>query len=81
MIDYASLTLEESLAHTEASALETLSAAKDLLRPLRKLRSAAETGDLAEMDRAIEAAQTALAVLQRRLKETKRVGSLTSTVI
>ena len=72
MIDYASLTLEESLDHTEANALETLSAAKDLLRPLRKLRSAADTGDLAEMDRAIEAAQAALAVLQRRLKETKK---------
>ena len=72
MIDYASLILEESLDHTEANALQTLSAGKDLLRPLRKLRTAAETGDLAEMDRSVAAAQTALAMLQRRLKETKK---------
>ena len=36
MSDNASLTLEQSLAHTEADALETLSAAQDLLRPLRR---------------------------------------------
>ena len=44
MSNNASLTLEQSLAHTEADALETWDVAKDLLRPLRRLRSAAETG-------------------------------------
>ena len=67
-----SVTLEKSLAHTETDALETLSAAKDLLRPLRKLRAAAEKGNLAEIDRSIEAAQAALAVLQQQLNETKK---------
>ena len=52
-----------SLAHTEADALETLSAAKDLLRSLRRLRSAAEKGNLADIDSSIAAAQTALAAL------------------
>ena len=72
MSDNASLTLEQSLAHTEADALETLSAAKNLLRPLRRLRSAAETGNLTEIDSSIAAAQTALAALQRQLNETKQ---------
>ncbi len=68
----ASHSLEQSLAHTEADALETLSAAKDLLRPLRRLRWAAGTGNLTEIDRSIAAAQTALAALQRQLNETKK---------
>ncbi len=72
MSNNASLTLEQSLARTEADALETLSAAKDLLRPLRRLRSAAGTGNLTEIDRSIAAAQTALAALQRQLNETKK---------
>ena len=71
MRNNASLTLEQSLVRTEADALETLSAVKDLLRPLRKLRSAAKTGNLTEIDRSIEVAQTALAVLQRQLNETR----------
>ena len=71
MSDNASLTLEQSLAHTEADALETLSAAQDLLRPLRRLRAAAEKGNLAEIDRSIAAAQAALATLQQQLNETK----------
>ena len=72
MSNNASLTLEQSLAHTEADALETLSAAKDLLSPLRRLRSAAERGNLTEIDRSIAAAQTALVALQRQLDETKK---------
>ena len=68
----ASHNLEQSLAHTEADALETLSAAKDLLRPLRRLCSAAEKGNLTEIEGSIEAAQTALAELQRQLNETKK---------
>ncbi len=68
----ASHSLEQSLAHTETDALETLSVAKDLLRPLRRLRWAAGTGNLTEIDRSIAAAQTALAALQRQLHETKK---------
>ncbi len=72
MSNNASLTLEQSLAHTEADALETLSAAKDLLRPLRRLRSAAEKGNLSDIDSSIAAAQAALAALERQLSETKK---------
>ncbi len=68
----ASHSLEQSLAHTETDALETLSVAKDLLRPLRRLRWAAGAGNLTEIDRSIAAAQTALAALQRQLHETKK---------
>ena len=68
----ASLTLEQSLAHTEADALETLSAARDLLRSLRRLRSAAGTGNLSEIDKSIVAAQAAMAALQRQLNETRK---------
>ena len=72
MSNNASLTLEQSLARTEADALETWDVAKDLLRPLRRLRSAAETGNLTEIDRSIAGAQTALAALQRQLNKTKK---------
>ncbi len=72
MSNNASLTLEQSLAHTEADALETWDVAKGLLRPLRRLRSAAETGNLTEIDRSIAGAQTALAALQRQLNQTKK---------
>ena len=72
MSNNVSLTLEQSLAHTEADAVETLDVAKDLLRPLRRIRSAAETGNLTELDRSIEAAQTALTALQVQLNETKK---------
>ena len=72
MSNYSSLNLEQSLAHTEADALETLSAAKDLLRPLRRLRSAAEKGNVTEIEGSIAAAQAALAELQRQLDETNK---------
>ena len=72
MSNNPNLTLEQSLVHTQADALETLAAAKGLLRPLRSLRSAAETGNITEIDRSIAAAQTALAALQRQLNKTNR---------
>ncbi len=72
MSNNASLTLEQSLAHTEADALKTWDVAIDLLRPLRRLRSAGETGNLTEIDRSIAGAQTALAALQRQLNQTKK---------
>ena len=72
MSNKASATLEQSLAHTESDALEALSAANDLLRPLRRLRSATKTGNLTEIDSSIAAAQTALLALQQQLNETKK---------
>ena len=68
----ASINLEQSLAHTEADALETLAAVKELLRPLRRLRLAAETGNLTQIDKSIAAAQTAMAALQQQLDETQK---------
>ena len=72
MRENVSLTLEQSLTHTEADALETLGAAKELLRPLRRLRSAAETGNLTDIDTSIDAAQTALTKLQLQLNQTRK---------
>ena len=72
MSNNASITLEQSLAQTEADARETWDVAKDLLRPLRRLRSAAKTGNLTEIDRSIARAQEALAALQWQLNKTKK---------
>ena len=42
-------TLEQSLSDTQANAVATLKAVAALLRPLRRCRIAAQTGDLEEL--------------------------------
>ena len=77
----ASINLEQSLAHTEADALETLAAVKELLRPLRRLRLAAETGNLTQIDKSIAAAQTAWRRCSSSWMKPKRGGISMPTII
>lgn len=66
------VTLEGSLDNTEADASATLKAAGSLMVPLRRLRTAAQTGDLREIQSSIQAAKQALIKLEQQFEETQK---------
>lgn len=64
--------LEQDLAQTQADAEAALSEAKEVTRNLQRLRRAAQQGVLRELPRALEAAERALASLQRSLTQARQ---------
>ena len=65
-------TLEQSLSDTQANAVATLKAVAALLRPLRRCRIAAQTGDLEELSHSLEAAELAIGELNHQLQTTRQ---------
>ncbi len=65
-------TLEQALDNTEADASATLKAAGSLMVPLRRLRTAAQTGDLHEIHSSLQAAKQALDRLAQQFEETNK---------
>lgn len=64
-------SLEQALAKTEAEAEAACKAATAALRSLKKFRTAAQVGNLRELQRTIEAAGQAIAELEQQLAKAK----------
>jgi hypothetical protein len=72
MVNNAQQTLEQALTSTEADAAAALRAAGALMGPLRRFRAAAQSGNLRELHQSLEAAEAAIADLQRQFKQAKK---------
>jgi hypothetical protein len=64
-------SLEQALAKTEAEAEAACKAATAALRSLKKFRTAAQVGNLRELQRTVEAAGQAIAELEQQLAKAK----------
>jgi hypothetical protein len=64
-------SLEQALARTEAEADAACKAATTALRTLKKLRASAQTGNLRDLQKAIETAGQALAALEQQFATSK----------
>lgn len=64
-------SLEQALTRTEAEADAACKAATTALRTLKKFRAAAQTGNLRDLQKAIETAGQALAALEQQFEKSK----------
>ena len=72
MVGNAQQTMEQALSSTETDAAATLRAAGALMAPLRRFRAAAQSGNLRELHQSLEAAEAAIAELDRQFKAAKQ---------
>ena len=73
--------LEQALARTEADADAACKSATTVLRTLKKYRAAAQTGNLRELPKLIEAAGEAITELQQQLAQAKTAWDFDETRI